>query len=377
MTSAHDDQTPSSSSPSPAASANRRKTGPILLVAIPLIVACAFALYLVFGGRYASTENAYLRAPLVNLAAEVAGRIDAIRVHENQPVNAGDVLLSIDPEPFEIRVAQAQARLRQAEFTIRTLKASYASMQEELALAQENVEFAQRELNREQTLAERNLTSRSELDTLRHQVATSERRKATLGRELERIAASLGGDPNLPIDQHPDYQTALASLNAARLDLARTQVTAPFDGIVAKVPEPGTYASPGMALLSLIGTQGLWLEANFKETELARIRPGQPVEIEIDSYPDHALQGRVDSLAYATGAEFAVLPAQNATGNWVKVVQRIPVRIQLTQAPDELPLRSGMSAHVAVDTGYPATDNSPVAWLRGLVSSARAHEGEH
>lgn len=355
----------------------KRKAGPVLLVGIPLVVACAFALYLVFGGRYIGTENAYIQAPMVNLTAEVSGRIGTVQVRENQPVKAGDVLLSIDPEPFEIAVAQAEARLRQAEFTIRTLKASYASKQGELALAEENVEFARRELNRQQALASRDLTSRSELDALRHELAKSERQKATINRELEQIAASLGGNPGLPLAQHPDYQSALASRHSAQLDLERTQLKAPYDGVVAKVPEPGTYASPGVALISLIGTQDLWIEANFKETELTRVRPGQPVEIEVDTYPDQPLTGTVDSLAYATGAEFAVLPAQNATGNWVKVVQRIPVRIRLNPLPEDLPLRSGMSVQIEVDTGYPASDdNSALAWVRGLADTAEASEGQ-
>lgn len=364
------------STPAPL-TAKKRKTGPILLVSIPLVVALAFALYLVFGGRYVSTENAYLQAPMVNLTAEVSGRIGTVLVRENQSVKAGDVLLGIDTEPFEIAVSQAEARLRQAEFAIQTLKASYASKQGELALADENVEFARRELNRQQALAARDLTSRSELDALRHQLATSERQKVTITRELEQIAATLGGNPNLPLAQHPDYQSALTNLRSAQLDLERTQLKAPFGGVVAKVPEPGTYASPGVALISLIGTEELWIEANFKETELTRVRSGQRVNVDVDAYPDQPLVGTVDSLAYATGAEFAILPAQNATGNWVKVVQRIPVRIRLDQFPDSLPLRSGMSVHVEVDTGYPDTDTgSPIAWVRSLASTAEANEGQ-
>lgn len=364
--------------PQPAPSPMKRRTGAILLAAIPIVVVCAFVLYLALSGRFVSTENAYLRASLVNIAAEVSGRIESVQVRENQQVSSGDLLLSINPAPFQIAVGQAQARLRQAEISIRTLKASYAAMQEELALAGENVDFARRELNRQQSLAERNLTSRSELDTLHHQLATSERQQATLVRELERIAASLGGDPELPLEQHPDYQNALASLSSAQLDLTHTQVRAPYDGIVANVPEPGTYASPGEALLSLVGTGELWIEANFKETELTRVRPGQPVEVEVDTYPDQPLTGTVESLAQATGAEFAILPAQNATGNWVKVVQRIPVRIRLQQTPEDMPLRSGMSVGVAVDTGYPADgEHGPIAWVRSLAGTAEASESQN
>ncbi|BES72864.1 HlyD family secretion protein [Marinobacter nanhaiticus D15-8W] len=336
------------------------------------MVVIVAGLYTVFSGRYIATENAYIHAPLVNIAPDVSGRIDQVLVEENQPVSRGELLLQIDPSPYRIAVERAEAQLNQAANSIRTLKASYATRQEELALAEENVSYSQREFARQQTLAKRNLTSQSELEKYRHDLATARRQRDTTDRDLKRIAASLGGKVDLPLEQHPDYQAAQASMASARLDLEHTRIRAPFAGIASKTPDPGTYASAGSPVMNLVGNRDLWIEANFKETELTRMHPGQAVTVEVDTYPDREFAGHVESIAQATGSEFSVLPAQNASGNWVKVVQRIPVRIRLDEPSSEAALRAGMSTEVTVDTGYPHNDFPLVVWLRGLVAEAHA-----
>ncbi|MDX1802157.1 MAG: HlyD family secretion protein [Marinobacter sp.] len=346
-----------------------------LLIAIPAVAVIGMVLYMIFGGRYISTENAYVRAPLINLSPDVSGRISAVLVRENQAVHKGDALIRIDAAPYRIAVKRAEAQVHQAENRIKTLEASYATRQQDLALARENVRYARNEYARQQALAKRNLTSQSELEKFSHQLATAQRKQSSIEHDLARIAASLDGRPGLPLDQHPDVQAAQASLASARLDLARTDIRAPFDGIASKLPDPGSYARSGAPVMSLVGTRDIWIEANFKETALTRMHPGQPVTISIDTYPDHDLHGTVASLAQASGSEFSVLPAQNASGNWVKVVQRIPVRIAVDSAPSAMTLRAGMSASVEVDTGYPGGQPPAlVGWIRNLVEPAHADE---
>lgn len=345
-----------------------------LLVGIPLVVVVVAGLVSIFGGRYVSTENAYIGAPLINIAPEVSGQISEVRVEENQPVRKGDLMLQIDPAPYRIAVDHAKAELAKAANDIRTLEASYATRQEDLSLAEENVAFAKRELARQQALAKRHLTSESELEKYRHDYTTARREQAAIERDLKRIATSLGGKVDLPVEQHPDYQVAKANLEQAELDLEHTHIRAPFDGIAAKTPDPGTYARASASVMGLVGNRNLWIDANFKETDLTRVKPGQAVSIEVDTYPDREFHGHVASIAQATGAEFSVLPAQNATGNWVKVVQRIPVRIRFDDLPADIGLRAGMSTIVEIDTGYPDADVPLVGWLRGLVSEAHADE---
>jgi len=346
----------------------------VLLIGIPLGVLAVAGMVSIFGGRYVSTENAYIGAPLVNIAPEVSGQISEVLVEENQPVHKGELMLQLDPEPYRIAVAHAQASLAQAANVIRTQEASYTTRQEDLALAKENVAFAKRELARQQALAKRQLTSESELEKYRHNYTTARRQQEVIERDLKRIAASLGGKAGLAVEKHPDYQVAKSRLQQAELDLQHTRIRAPFDGIAAKMPDPGAYARASAPVLSLVGNRDLWIEANFKETDLTRVKPGQTVSIEVDAYPSQELQGHVESIAQATGAEFSVLPAQNATGNWVKVVQRIPVRIRFDDLPANVTLRAGMSTSVDIDTGYPDADIPLVGWLRGMIGRAHANE---
>jgi len=359
----------------------RRAVRRVLLVGVPLLAAViAGALYLL-GGRYEDTENAYVQASMTQVAPDVSGRVTEIDVTENQPVKAGDVLLRIDPEPYQLALDRAEAELGNARNDIETLKAQYREQQAQIDLARTDADFAQRELARQEKLAKRGLTSPSDLDRYRNQRDHAVQHVHALEAELSRIRASLGGNPDIAVTDDPKYRDAKAARDQAALDLAHTAVRAPLDGIASKVPDPGTYAAAGKPLLSVVEADHTWVEANFKETQLTHMAPGQDVEVTIDAYPGRTWHGHVQSIAQATGSEFSVLPPQNATGNWVKVVQRVPVRIALDAEPGQPPLRAGLSVSASVDTGNhprgPAFLAPAVAWLRDtlLPTPARADGG--
>lgn len=351
----------------------------LLLVCVPAAVVVVAAYFYILGGRYVSTENAYIKADMVQISAQVDGPITRIAVAENEPVQQGALLLQVDPAPYRIALRLAQARLQQARSDIETLKASYRQAQAALKLANLNAAYAQREYQRQLTLARRQVTSQAQRDRYRHDRDVAREQVAARQQDLARIRASLNGDPDIPVAQHPRYREAEAARAAAALDLQRTWIRAPFDGVAAQVPDPGAQVTAGEPVMSLIATHGVWIVANFKETALTHVRPGQPVSIEIDTYPDHQWHGHVQSIAQATGSEFSLLPAQNATGNWVKVVQRIPVRIAIDHQPGDPPLRAGMSVTAEVDTGYhrrgPELLAPAVAWARALIAPVQARSG--
>ena len=338
----------------PAQPPRRRRGGTrfLLLVVVPLLAILAGLGFYLHGGRYVSTENAYVKADKVLIGTEVAGRILEVLVRENQAVEAGQPLLRLDPAPFRIALARAEAQLAQVRTDLRVLKASYHEKQASLAMARTRADFARREQRRRADLRERNFVSAASFDDARQALDLASQQVVVDERDLARIAESLGGGPAVPIEEHPNYVAALAERDRARLDLDRVELRAPAAGIVANVPIAGQHAAPGLAALALVASDRYWVEANLTETDLTHVRPGQPVEVRIDSFPDRRLHGTVDALSPATGAEFALIPAQNATGNWVKIAQRVPVRIRFDDA-DEVPaLRSGLSAWIEIDTGH-------------------------
>ncbi len=327
-----------------------------LLFLGPLVVAIVGGYLYATGGRYVSTENAYVKADKVMIAAEVTGLISEVTVRENQRVGMGDVLFRIDDRPYHIALAEAEARLAGLRDEIESLKGSYRQKQEELALARTNLAFAETEFERQSKLVVSAVVSRSKHDAARHDFDVARQRIRVTEQEMAQIRAQLAGDPDIPAERHPRFLTAKAALDRAALDLQRTIVRAPFAGIANNTPQVGQQvigngpmSSP---VMSLVADTGLWIEANFKETDLAYVRPGQPVTIYVDTYPDREWQGMVESLSQATGAEFSIIPPQNATGNWVKVVQRIPVRIAVERNGRDTQLRSGMSTTVEIDTRH-------------------------
>ncbi|MCY1272324.1 putative multidrug resistance protein EmrK [compost metagenome] len=335
----------------PVATAPRLKRL-LLMGAVPLLVAAAALFAYLHGGRFVETDNAYAKADKVPVSADVSGTITEVLVKENDPVSAGQVLFRIDPASFRIAVAKAEARLAQVRSDLAALKAGYQEKTAELALARTRHAFAEKDLQRQTNLAQKGYLSPARLDESRQATQVAAQEIDAREHDLRRIAENLGGSLDLPIEQHPSYRSALAELDQAKLDLQRVEVRASLPGSVSKVPQPGQYISAGNTAMTLVADGNLWVEANFPEKDLTYVHPGQRVDVRFDIYPDRTWPGEVESLSPATGSEFSVLPAQNATGNWVKVAQRVPVRIHLQPGPDLPRLRAGLSAVVEIDTGH-------------------------
>lgn len=345
----------SSSAPKTSAEAvedsRRLKLRRSLLIAGPLLTSIVGGWLWLNSGRYVGTEDAYVKADKVVISAEVAGTITQVNVRENQRVNAGDELFRIDNRHYRIALAKADAQLAAVTADINSIKASLQQKNEELMLARTNSDFAEREFARQSQLAKQKLNSAAQFDEARHKLDVARQQVSVTEQQRAQYLSRLNGNPDLPIEQHPDYLEAKANRDAAALDIERTVVSAPFAGIASRVPQSGQYVSAGNAVMSVVGADRMWVEANFMETDLTNVHVGQAVTVTIDSYPDHEWRGRVLSISQATGAEFSVLPPQNASGNWVKIVQRIPLRIVIDAKPDDPQLRLGMTATVKIDTG--------------------------
>jgi membrane fusion protein (multidrug efflux system) len=323
----------------------------LLLLSVPLIVA-AIALYFYLSGeRFVDTENAFLKADKVMLAPEVSAAVTAVLVSENQPVTKGQPLFRLDTALFAAAVDTARARQDKVRTDIEALKAAYIGKQAELVLARTNAAFAEKEYRRQADLAKQHFVSQIQLDDRQHTMDITRQQIVVLQQDIERLLAGLNHQPDAALDQYPAYQEATASLAQAQINLDHATVYAPFDGVVSNVPKLGQHLNAGSPALALVANQSLWIEANFNEIDLTHVTPGQSVDIRIDMYPDLRWTGTVASISAASGAEFSILPAQNASGNWVKVVQRIPVRIELGARNSTSVLRAGMSTHVTIDTG--------------------------
>lgn len=328
----------------------------VLLVLGPAAALIIGGYFYLTGGRYVGTQNAYVKANLVAMSAEISGPIFELGADDNDPVTAGQILFRIDPRPFEIAHDRARAKLSAARDEIEGLKSLYRQKSEELAMAQTDLEFAEREHGRQAALEENGFASRARLDEARTNLETAHQQIAILTEERTQILSQLSGDAEINIDDHPSYLEAMAEQDDALLNLERTSIRAPFDGVVIKAPELGQYVSAGTPVMSLIASGNVWIEANFKETDLAGVQPGQPVSIRVDTYGSRIWRGEVESIAYATGAESSILPPQNASGNWVKIVQRIPVRIRIFEEDGAPRLRAGMSTRVKIDTQASPTE---------------------
>jgi len=325
-----------------------------LLIIVPLL-AVAIGLYLfATGGQEVETDNAYVKANIVPISAAVTGRVIEVFAHDNERVEAGAVLFRMDPEPYLIAVAGARAQLEVVKTDVQSLRAEYRATLQEAAEARSRIEFLAKQLERQERLKEKGMTRGDTYDEARHNLEAAKRRLESIREKTNRVVAELSGNPNTPVERLPRYAEAQSAYDAAMLDLARAQVKAPFAGVVSNMRlQVGEYVEKGAPMFSLIETGALWIEANYKETQLTHMTVGQPAKVLADAYPDHEWPASVEAIASATGAEFAVLPPQNATGNWVKVVQRIPVRIKVEQPSGHPQLRAGMTVTVAVDTGRP------------------------
>lgn len=326
---------------------NKRR---ILLLAGPVVAVIIASYFYVTSGRYVSTENAFIKADKVIISPEISGSVMELHVSENQQVQKGDLLFRMDPVTYAANLEQAKAGMEKARSDIRALQAAYKAKQAELKLARGNLAFAEKEYRRQVNLAAKGFASQTLLDDRQHMIDVTRQQVMILEQELARVLASLNGDANAPVDQHPGFLAAKAEYDQANIRLQHTQLHAPFDGIATNVPKAGQYLNPGSPAMSIVADKGLWIEANFNETDLTYVKEGLPVTIHVDMYPDHAWKGVVESMSPATGAEFSILPPQNATGNWIKVVQRFPIRIHIEQQTGDPVLRAGMSAHVEIDT---------------------------
>jgi membrane fusion protein, multidrug efflux system len=339
--------------PAPARGWRQRLRLPLMILGPVMVVVVGGWLYLT-GGRYESTDDAYVEAARVAISANVAGRVSELDVRDNAAVHRGDVLFRLDDAPYRIAVDEAAARLATARLQIATLKADYRRRQSDLTSAQDTLAYRQREYDRQKRLIASGIASQTQVDVASHALDEAHAQVASAQQQIAAVVASLGGNPDVAPDRHPSVQQAQAALDRARLDLSYTTITAPGDGVVTRVErlQVGTYVKAADPLFALVSTGDVWIEANFKEDQLAHMRVGQAAEVRVDSYPDHALPGKVASLSPGTGSQFSALPPENATGNWVKVVQRLPVRIALDPHDAAVALHAGLSADVRVDTGY-------------------------
>lgn len=324
----------------------------MLLVVLPLIVVMIGLVIYLNGGRYVSTENAYVKADVIAISSQVAGAVVERAVKENEAVKAGQLLFSIDDEPYKIAVAKAEAELAEVRTNLSSLKATYRERQSDLQVAQSNSEFAQHEQKRQANLATKHLVAEAAYDQVTHTSRIASQQIVGVQQDLKRIEETLAGAVNSSIEQHPSYLAAIAELNQAQLNLAHTKIYAVQNGIVTRPPELGEYINVGAITMKLVATDHLWIEANFVETDLTHVRAGQKVDVIIDTYPDVQWEGEVQSLSPATGAEFSVIPAQNATGNWVKIAQRVPVNISVKPKSNSPQLQAGLSSQIEIDTGY-------------------------
>ena len=324
---------------------------PFLLAGIPLIAVLGAAMWWLWGGRYVSTENAYVKADIVQVSTEVAGRITEVFVKEHAVLKAGEPLLKIDPESFSIALEKAEAELEQTRTQVAGLRAQYAEARAELKEAESKINFFDAQYARQNQLKQRGVGFAFRFEEADSNAAAARDRVSVLQQKMERILTMLSGNPELPTEQHSLVREKMAMRDRAKLELDRATVAAPVGGVAVNVKLlPGEQVKAATPLFAIVSDTRPWVEANFKETELTHVKAGQRATIVLDIYPDVTWEAEVESISPATGAEFALLPPQNASGNWVKVVQRLPVRLRLLPRPNELPLRAGMTATVKVDT---------------------------
>ncbi|PBB28330.1 hypothetical protein CK228_15200 [Mesorhizobium sp. WSM4312] len=337
----------------PAPKKKRRMGRFLLMLVLPAALVIGGGYVWVTGGRYQGTENANLQQAKVSIASDTAGRIVQVAISDHQMVKQGDLLFTIDPEPYRIALAQADAAVAAARLNVEQLRAAYSQSMAQEKSAGSEVDYAQSQYDRAADLAQKGINAKSSLDEARNDLDKAKQQVAVAQQGIISAKAALGGNPDIETDKHPTVMAALAARDKAAYDLARTTVKAPADGVISQASsfKVGQFVGSGTPLFSLVETNDTWIDANFKETQLTNMKPGQKAEIVVDTYPGKTFEATVKAIGAGTGAEFSLLPAQNATGNWVKVTQRIPVRLELTDPDAKMALRTGMSASVTVDTG--------------------------
>jgi membrane fusion protein, multidrug efflux system len=346
------DATPPVPGPDKVDAPKKSMRRPLMFALLPLVLIIG-AYWYVTGGQVVSMDDAYVEADKVGVSTDVPGIVKQVAVTENQHVEAGQILYRLDDLQFRLALARAEAQIGTARDALNALKANYRDMQSQIEQAQNDISYFGTEFHRQQDLLAAHVASQSTFDTARRNLQNAEQKLASLTQQLGGIAASLDNDPTGPVEKNPRYLDAVALRDEAARQLAHTFVKAPFAGIVTNVPSiaPGKYLQASATAFYLVAADHVWVVANPKETELTYVRPGQSASLTVDTYPDLQWSGSVESISPAAAQEFSLLPAQNTSGNWVKVVQRVPVRVRIDTNGKGL-LRPGMSVEVDVDTGH-------------------------
>jgi membrane fusion protein, multidrug efflux system len=343
-----------SRAPKVSATAPRRPLVRRIMFALLPIAMIVGGYWYVMGGQIVSVDDSYVEADKVGVSADVAGIVKEVDVTDNQSVEAGQVLYRLNDLAFQYALNRAEAQVGTVRDSLNALKANYQDMKSQIQQAQNDVDYYATEFNRQQGLLQAHVASQSAFEAATRNVRNAQQKLASLNHQLDGVAANLDGDPTGSVENNPRYLEALAQRDEAARQLAHTVITAPFSGIVTDVPSiaPGKYLQASATAFHLVSTDHVWVVANPKETELTNVRPGQPATIVVDSYPDDRWKGTVESISPSAAQEFSLLPAQNTSGNWVKVVQRIPMRVRVDTSDSAMPpLRAGMSVEVEVDTG--------------------------
>jgi membrane fusion protein (multidrug efflux system) len=337
----------------------RRRIGtalvrPILMLGGIAAVIVAVGFYWLTGGRVVSIDDAYVRAAKETIATDVSGIVATVPVHEGQHVKKGDVLLRLDPRPFQIALAGATANRDGIVSTLNAMKLDYKRMLRDVDVKQAQVQSDQASYDRYAGLVKNGGVTRADYDNARFLLMADKQAVEALKVTAAVQLARLGGDPEVDVKTMDDYLQAQARVDEAKRQLDHTVIYAPFGGVVTQVEtvQPGMYLAAATAAFGLVSTDNVWIEANPKETELTYVKPGDPVAVTVDTYPGRTWKGEVEAIAPNSGSEFSILPAQNTSGNWVKVVQRIPVRIKVEHQDGDPDLRAGMSVETDIDTGH-------------------------
>jgi membrane fusion protein (multidrug efflux system) len=325
----------------------------LMLGGVAAVAIGAGAMWLT-GGRYVSIDNAYTNADKVAVSTDVSGEVLSIPVHEGQEVHKGDILFRLDPRQAQIAVENARADLAQTKITLEALKRDYQRMIQDTASKAAQVQDDQATYDRYANLVTRGDLARQSYDDARFKLSADQRSVQSSAIASQVQLARLNDNPAVDVTTLPSYRQSQARLDEAQRQLDETTVRAPFDGIVTQVPllQPGMFLPAGTSAFGLISTDNVWVDANPKETELTWVKPGDHVSVTIDTYPGKTWDGVVESISAGSGSMFSILPAQNASGNWVKVVQRIPLRVRVSRRAGDPPLRAGMSVVVDIDTGH-------------------------
>ena len=346
---------------------------PLMFALLPVALIVGGYLY-VTGGAVMSTDNAYVQADMVGVSTDVAGIVTQVLVHDNQRVAKSDILFKLDPLQFQLALDRAEAQIGNTRNDLVALQASYRNMQTQVEQAQKDVDFNMVNFQRQEQLIANNFTPKATFDAARNTLQGSQQKLASLQQQLAGLAANLNGDPDAPIENHPKYKDAVAARDEAARQLAHTVVRAPFAGIVTNVPslQPGQYLAAAATAFNIVSADRVWVQASPKETELTYVKPGQKALVEVDSYPGQQWTGIVDSISPASASSFSLLPAENTSGNWVKVVQRIPMRVSVTNIPGKPQLRVGMSVELSVETAH---ERGFPSFLTGWFGSSGAEHG--